>query len=100
MVYLDICPAGLRPRPTPLAAPNPRLDPGPRPSRKLKSFFWDKLPENRLQKTFWADHPPSYASLRTDEVWAFSRCIRPHTHPLLEPTTVQHATLMGSMSQL
>ena len=69
MVQLDIYPAGLRPPPTHLAAPQPRLDPGPRPSRKMKSFFWDKLPENRLQKTFWAEHPPSYASLKTDEVY-------------------------------
>ena len=67
--HLIVCSTGLRhPPTTPLVGPHPKLDPGPRPSRKMKSFFWDKLPENRLQKTFWADHPPSYASLKTHEV--------------------------------
>ena len=74
--------AGLRPPPTALVPPPPRLDPGPRPSRKMKSFFWDKLPENRLQKTFWADHPPSYASLKVDEVWA---CVVASQALLLRP---------------
>lgn len=71
MACCDVhCPADLRRPSTLLTAPHPKLDPGPRPSRKMKSFFWDKLPENRLQQTFWADHAPSYASLKTDEVWA------------------------------
>ncbi|KAL0049978.1 hypothetical protein WJX82_001917 [Trebouxia sp. C0006] len=46
----------------------PRVDPGPRPSRKMKSFFWDKLPENRLQGTFWQDRSPPYSALHVEEV--------------------------------
>ena len=46
----------------------PIVDPGPRPSRKMKSFFWDKLPENRLQGTFWQDRLPPYSALHVEEV--------------------------------
>lgn len=52
--------------PPPLA--KPRVEAGPRPSRKMKSFFWDKLPDNRVAGTFWAANPPAYSSLNTQEV--------------------------------
>ena len=104
MLHLDIYPAGLQAPPTPLAAPQLRLDPGPRPSRKMKSFFWDKLPENRLQKTFWAEHPPSYASLKTDEVSTPHGTLIHVQHLSMilgfEHTALQHDTTMvpGSAS--
>ncbi|KAL0027450.1 hypothetical protein WJX77_001937 [Trebouxia sp. C0004] len=47
---------------------HPRVNPGPRPSRKMKSFFWDKLPENRLQGTFWQDCLPPYSALHVEEI--------------------------------
>lgn len=28
-------------------------DPGPAPPAKLKPFHWDKIPEARLEGTFW-----------------------------------------------
>jgi hypothetical protein len=29
------------------------VDPGPAPRQKLKSLYWDKLPEARLRGTVW-----------------------------------------------
>lgn len=63
----------LRPgAPAPPAAPLPpplaskplvrSVDPGPAPSCKLRTFFWDKLPDARVPGTFW-DHPPDYSLL-------------------------------------
>ncbi len=65
-----LCLAIGRGPPVPPAAhiQRPRVDPGPRPSRKMKSFFWDKLPENRLKGTFWQDRPPPYSALHVEEV--------------------------------
>ncbi|BDA46913.1 probable formin-like protein 13 at C-terminar half [Coccomyxa sp. Obi] len=48
--------------------PKARVQAGPQPGRKMKSFFWDKLPDNRIEGTFWADHPPVYSSLNLSEV--------------------------------
>lgn len=44
------------------------MDAGPQPSRKMKAFFWDKLPDSRVEGTFWAAHPPAYSSLNQPEV--------------------------------
>lgn len=42
------------PRPGfPGMAPAVKVDPGPAPSKKLKSFFWDKIPDRQLANTFW-----------------------------------------------
>ncbi|KAL6780900.1 hypothetical protein ACKKBG_A08930 [Auxenochlorella protothecoides x Auxenochlorella symbiontica] len=41
----------------------PAVDPGPTPGRKLRAFFWDKIPEQRVEGTFWETHPPAYDSL-------------------------------------
>ncbi len=31
------------------------VDPGPQPKNKMKSFFWDKVPDNRLgPETVWS----------------------------------------------
>ena len=51
-----------------LPPPKARADPGPRPGRKMKSFFWDKLPDNRIEGTFWAAHQPAYSCLNIPEV--------------------------------
>ena len=51
-----------------LAPAKPRVDPGPKPSKKLKAFFWDMLPESRVPGTFWAANVPAYSSLDTQEV--------------------------------
>lgn len=56
------------PAPPAALVQRPRVDPGPRPSCKMKSFFWDKLPENRLQGTFWQDCLPPYSALHVQEV--------------------------------
>ncbi|KAA6421764.1 MAG: formin domain containing, partial [Trebouxia sp. A1-2] len=68
-VFLSHC-SSCRGGPAPPAAlvQRPRVDPGPRPSCKMKSFFWDKLPENRLQGTFWQDCLPPYSALHVQEV--------------------------------
>lgn len=34
----------------------------------MKAFFWDKLPDSRVEGTFWAAHPPAYSSLNQPEV--------------------------------
>ncbi len=55
----------------PLKAPapaKPRVDPGPKPSKKLKAFFWDVLPESRVPGTFWAANGPAYTNINTQEV--------------------------------
>ena len=46
----------------------PRAGAGPQPSRKLRAFFWDVLPDARIPGTFWEAQPPPYASLDTAEV--------------------------------
>lgn len=38
----------------------PLIDPGPAPGCKLRSFFWDKLPDSRVPGTFWASHIAAY----------------------------------------
>ncbi|PRW57389.1 formin 20 isoform X2 [Chlorella sorokiniana] len=63
----------LRPGAQPPAAPVPpplaskplvrATDPGPAPSCKLRTLFWDKLPDARVPGTFWEDHPPDYSLL-------------------------------------
>ncbi|KAK9830554.1 hypothetical protein WJX72_012430 [[Myrmecia] bisecta] len=58
-------PGGPRPPPPPS---KPKVAPGPQPGRKMKSFFWDKLPDNRVSGTFWERNPPSYDNLDTAEV--------------------------------
>ncbi|KAL4452499.1 hypothetical protein ABPG75_008161 [Micractinium tetrahymenae] len=74
-------PAGrLRPA-APAAPPAPpsgaAVDPGPAPSVKLRTFFWDKLPAGRLAGTFWAAHPPDYSLLNRSAVEAlFQAAIR------------------------
>lgn len=53
------------PVPPPLAS-KPALrstDPGPAPSCKMRTLFWDKLPDARVPGTFWEDHPPDYSLL-------------------------------------
>lgn len=40
------------------------VDPGPAPGRKLKSFFWDRIPPSRVPSTFWATQQPDYELLR------------------------------------
>lgn len=52
----------------PQAPAQPRAGAGPQPSRKLRTFFWDVLPDSRIRGTFWEAHPPPYASLDTAEV--------------------------------
>ena len=52
----------------PAAPAQPRAGAGPQPSRKLRAFFWDALPDARIPGTFWEAHPPPYASLDTLEV--------------------------------
>jgi hypothetical protein len=37
----------------------PRVDPGPKPTAKMKGFFWDKIPDPRIDGTFWENHAPS-----------------------------------------
>lgn len=37
----------------------PRVSPGPKPTAKMKGFFWDKIPDSRVDGTFWEDHKPS-----------------------------------------
>ena len=56
--------------PPPPAAPaaGPRTPPGPQPRRKVKTFFWDKLPDNRVPATFWDSHSPAYTELCPAEV--------------------------------
>lgn len=49
----------------------PKPPAGPKPSRKMKSFFWDKLPDNRIQGTFWEKHPPTYDTLQV-KTWCQS----------------------------
>ena len=44
----------------PLARP---ADPGPAPSCKMRTFFWDRLPDARVPGTFWEAHPPDYSLL-------------------------------------
>ncbi|KAL4450174.1 hypothetical protein ABPG77_010843 [Micractinium sp. CCAP 211/92] len=74
-------PAG-RPRlPPPAAAPPPpsaaAVDPGPPPSVKLRTFFWDRLPAGRVAGTFWEAHPPDYSLLDRPAVEAlFQAAIR------------------------
>ena len=53
--------------------PKARVEAGPQPGRKMKSFFWNKLPDNRIDGTFWAAHPPVYSSLNLSEV-SFPAC--------------------------
>ena len=61
--------AGGRRGPTKPPAPvQPRAGAGPQPSRKLRAFFWDVLPDARIPGTFWEAQPPPYASLDTAEV--------------------------------
>ena len=52
----------------PPAPAQPRAGAGPQPSRKLRAFFWDVLPDARIPGTFWEAQPPPYASLDTTEV--------------------------------
>ncbi len=59
--------AGMQKGP-PRAPAQPRVERGPQPSRKMKAFFWDKLPDSRVEGTFWAANSPAYDSLRTSEV--------------------------------
>ena len=60
----------------PLVPAKPRVDPGPKPLKKLKAFFWDVLPESRVPDTFWAANGPAYSSLDTQEVLYVSlRCL-------------------------
>ena len=54
-----------------LAPAKPRVDPGPKPSKKLKAFFWDVLPESRVPGTFWAANRPAYTNIDTQEVHHF-----------------------------
>ncbi|KAK9800865.1 hypothetical protein WJX73_002751 [Symbiochloris irregularis] len=54
-------PMGIRPS-------GPRTPAGPQPQRKLKSFFWDKLPDSRVPATFWEHHHPDYRAVNTREV--------------------------------
>lgn len=74
-------PAG-RQRPAAPAAPLPpassaAVDPGPAPSVKLRTFFWDRLPAARVGGTFWEAHPPDYALLDRPAVEAlFQAAIR------------------------
>ena len=51
-----------------LSPAKPRVDPGPKPTKKLKAFFWDVLPESRVPGTFWAANVPTHGSLDTQEV--------------------------------
>ncbi len=60
--------AGLKGQARPPPPPKARIEAGPQPGRKMKSFFWDKLPDNRIEGTFWAAHPPVYSSLNLSEV--------------------------------
>ncbi len=62
------CAAGKRLAPRAPAALKPRVAPGPQPARKMRAFFWDKLPDARVPGTFWAAHPPAYEALATSEV--------------------------------
>lgn len=56
------------PPPAGLPARGPRTPAGPQPQRKLKSFFWDKLPDSRVPATFWEHHRPDYKAVNTKEV--------------------------------
>lgn len=72
-------PAPAAPVPPPLASkPLVRhTDPGPAPSCKLRTLFWDKLPDARVPGTFWEDHPPDYSLLDQPAVEAlFQAAIR------------------------
>lgn len=69
MLMLQVGAAGGRKGPArPLPPAKLRADPGPKPSKKLKAFFWDVLPESRVPGTFWAANGPTYNSLDTQEV--------------------------------
>eukprot|EP00891_Asterochloris_glomerata_P002244 jgi/Astpho2/2244/fgenesh1_pg.00040_%23_71_t len=62
-------PPGLKRAPPPLMNPlKPRVPVGPKPSKKMKSFFWDKLPDARIDGTFWEGHGPAYSDMPTAEV--------------------------------
>ncbi|KAK9832732.1 hypothetical protein WJX81_005524 [Elliptochloris bilobata] len=53
-------------RPPPAAAP--RVAPGPQPRVKMRTFFWDKLPDSRVGGTFWEAHPPAYDALDFEQL--------------------------------
>ena len=73
-----ICYAGLKRAPPPLMNPlKPRVPVGPKPSKKMKSFFWDKLPDARIDGTFWEGHGPAYSDMPTAEVGE-EHCIPQH----------------------
>ena len=35
----------------------------PAPAAKMRTFFWDRLPEARVAGTFWEAHLPDYSLL-------------------------------------
>ncbi|GAB4818742.1 hypothetical protein N2152v2_005788 [Parachlorella kessleri] len=55
------------PAPPPALAARPKADPGPQPGVKMRSLFWDRLPDGRVEGTFWEKHVPAYAQLDLKE---------------------------------
>lgn len=92
------CCAGLKRAPPPLMNPlKPRVPVGPKPSKKMKSFFWDKLPDARIDGTFWEGHGPAYSDMPTAEV-GLVHCIPLTPKTLTDLTMVepaQHADCGG-----
>lgn len=57
-------------------------DPGPAPPTKMRTLFWDRLPDTRVAGTFWESHPPDYSLLDAQRVGAlFQAAIRRPASP-------------------
>eukprot|EP00884_Botryococcus_braunii_P014893 jgi/Botrbrau1/23404/Bobra.0051s0048.1 len=66
---------------------------GPAPRCRMRSFFWDKLPDNRVSGTFWETHPPAYDSLNQQEVENLFKATQRKTQDLEGPKAKQVALL-------
>lgn len=65
--------AGAPPAPPP---PRSRVDAGPAPGVKMRSLFWDRLPDSRVDGTFWSSHPPAYDQLDLPQAEALFRAVQ------------------------